>query len=207
MTALVATGLAEAVPVQRYTRTAIILHWVIATLIGTNLAIGLLSGSTELPIEDAMMNLHKLVGMAVLALSLFRLGWRLAHRPPALVALSAWQMRLAGFVQALLYALMIAMPLTGWLVTSSFPGRHPISLGFTTLPFLPVPENLPRAIQAHDAHSTLAIVMAVLVAGHVAAALHHQFVRQDGLITRMLPLSASWRSVLKETGVIGHIDR
>lgn len=198
MTALVATRLAEAVPVQRYTRTAIILHWAIAILIGTNLAIGFLSGSTELPIEDAMMNLHKLVGMAVLALSLFRLAWRLAHRPPGLVALPAWQRRFAGLVQALLYALMIAMPMTGWLVTSSFPGRHPISIGFATLPFLPVSESLPRAIQAHGAHSTLAIVMAVLVAGHIAAALHHQFVRRDGLITRMLPLAANRRDVLRD---------
>lgn len=198
MTAIVATGLAEAVPVQRYTRTAMILHWAIAILIGTNLAIGFLAGSTELPIEDAMMNLHKLVGMAVLALSLFRLAWRLAHRPPGLVALPAWQRHFAGLVQALLYALMIAMPMTGWLVTSSFPGRHPISLGFATLPFLPVSESLPRAIQAHGAHSTLAIVMVVLLAGHVAAALHHQFVRRDGLIARMLPLAANQRGMPKD---------
>lgn len=172
---------------QRYTRTAIVLHWAIAALIIANLAVGYICGSFELPIEDVLMNLHKVAGILILALSVVRLAWRLTHKPPVLDFASAWQRRAAGLVQGLLYGLMIALPLTGWIVTSSFPKRHPISLGFVDVPFLPVTPSLPRAMLAHSAHEVLAIVMTVLVTGHLAAALHHQFVLRDELFTRVLP--------------------
>lgn len=190
MSAAAASTYAQAQPAPRYTRTAIVLHWSIAVLILANLAVGYICGNFEFAIEDVLMNLHKVAGILVFALSHLRLAWRLAHRPPPLDFVSAWQRRAAGLTQGLLYGLMIALPLTGWLVTSSFPKRHPISLGFVDVPFLPVTASLPRAILAHSAHEVLAIIMTVLVAGHVAAALHHQFVLRDNLITRVLP---RWR--------------
>jgi cytochrome b561 len=177
----------KALPAWRYTRTAIVLHWTIAVLIMANLAVGYICGNFELASEDVLMNLHKVAGILVFVLSHLRLGWRLAHRPPPLDFGSDWQRCAAGLVQGLLYGLMIALPLTGWIVTSSFPKRHPISLGFVDVPFLPVTTSLPRAMLAHSAHEVLAIMMTVLVAGHVAAALHHQFVLRDNLITRVLP--------------------
>jgi len=177
----------KALPARHYTRTAIALHWAIAVLIIANLAVGYICGNFEFAFEDVLMNLHKVTGILVFALSHLRLAWRFAHRPPPLDFVSAWQRRAAGLVQGLLYALMIALPLTGWIVTSSFPKRHPISLGFVDVPFLPVTASLPRAMLAHGAHEVLAIIMTVLVAGHVAAALHHQFVLRDNLITRVLP--------------------
>lgn len=190
MSAAAASTYAQAQPAPRYTRTAIVLHWSIAVLILANLAVGYICGNFEFAIEDVLMNLHKVAGILVFALSHLRLAWRLAHRPPPLDFVSAWQRRAAGLTQGLLYGLMIALPLTGWIVTSSFPKRHPISLGFVDVPFLPVTASLPRAILAHSAHEVLAIIMTVLVAGHVAAALHHQFVLRDNLITRVLP---RWR--------------
>ena len=187
MSAAAASTYAQAQPAPRYTRTAIVLHWSIAVLILANLAVGYICGNFEFAIEDVLMNLHKVAGILVFALSHLRLAWRLAHRPPPLDFVSAWQRRAAGLTQGLLYGLMIALPLTGWIVTSSFPKRHPISLGFVDVPFLPVTASLPRAMLAHSAHEVLAIIMTVLVAGHVAAALHHQFVLRDNLITRVLP--------------------
>lgn len=180
-----APGLDPALSHQRYTRTAIALHWTIAVLIAANLIMGYVCANIEFQSEETVMNLHKVTGIIVLALSLFRLGWRLTHRPPPFAFASALQRRAAGLVHGLLYSVMLALPFTGWLVTSSFPNRHPISLWFIDIPFLPVDASLPRALAAHGAHSALAVAMVALVAGHVVAALHHHFLLKDKAITRI----------------------
>lgn len=169
----------------RYTRTAVWLHWIIAAAIALNLGSGLFCAASETTIEPVVMNLHKALGLIVLGLSLIRLAWRLTHRPPALPFASTWQRRSAGWVHAGLYGLMMALPLTGWLVTSSFPGRHPIRFGLFEVPYLPVSTNLPRAIFAHGVHAGLALSLGVLLAGHVIAALRHQLVLKDNLLDRM----------------------
>lgn len=170
---------------QHYTRTAALLHWSIAALILANLVMGFVCAWLELSFEDVIMNLHKVIGLLVLALSLLRLVWRLTHRPPEPVHGSALQRKAAGVVHAALYALMLALPISGWLVTSSFPKRHPISVGLFDLPFLPVSASLPRAILAHGVHEVLSLAMVALVLGHILAALHHHFILRDGLIARM----------------------
>lgn len=170
---------------QQYTKTAALLHWSIAVLILANLVMGFVCGWLELSFEDTIMNLHKVVGLLVLALSLLRLVWRLAHRPPALAYGGALQRKAAGAVHFALYALMMALPSSGWLITSSFPKRHPISVGLFDLPFLPVSASLPRAILAHGVHEVLSLAMLALVLGHILAALHHHFVLRDSLIARM----------------------
>lgn len=170
---------------QPYTRTAALLHWAIAALILANLVMGLVCAWLELALEDGIMNLHKVTGLLVLGLSLFRLLWRLTHRPPEPAYAGALQRKAAGTVHVALYALMVAVPISGWLVTSSFPKRHPISVGLFNLPFLPVSPDLARAIFAHGVHEVLSLAMLALVIGHILAALHHQFVLRDGLIHRM----------------------
>ena len=169
----------------RYTRTAASLHWLIAAAILVNMLFGFVSALFETTFEPAITNAHKVLGLAVLALSLARLAWRLGHRPPPHHFARPAEKWAATTMHWCLYALSIAMPLTGWVITSSFPGRHPISLGAFDIPFLPIAPNLPRAIAAHDAHMTLGIVMIVLVIGHVLAALRHQLVLRDQLIGRM----------------------
>jgi cytochrome b561 len=181
----VVTGADPTMSAQRYTRTAALLHWVIAALIVANLVMGYVCANSELAIEDAVMNLHKVSGIAILALSLFRLAWRLSHRPPALAYQSSAQRLAAGVVHTGLYVLMIAVPVTGWLVTSSFPKRHPISMGMIDIPFLPVTPDLPRAMLMHEAHEVLATTMAIAVIGHVLAAAYHQWVTKDHPFDRM----------------------
>lgn len=170
---------------QRYSRTAAMLHWVIAAAIICNLAIGYACAAAEFPGEEVLVNLHKLIGLAVMALSVVRLGWRLIHSPPAFAYTSALLRRAAATVHALLYVAMFAIPFTGWLVTSSFPKRHPISLGLFDIPFLPVRQSLPRTILFHDMHAALALAAALLIVGHLGAALYHQFVLRDGMLGRM----------------------
>ena len=171
---------------QRYTRTAALLHWTIAVLIIVNLAAGFFASSVESAIEPFVMNAHKVIGISVLALSVVRLGWRLTHRAPPLPdhvsTIERWS---AGIVHFALYVLMIAMPFSGWLVTSSFPKRHAIDAGIFVIPFLPVTPDKAMAFLAHDAHSFMAWAMIALVLGHVMAALRHQWVLKDGLLARL----------------------
>jgi cytochrome b561 len=120
---------------ERYTKTAVVLHWVIAALLLAEFAQGW--WMQQIPkqppgIRADAFNLHKSIGLLLLALALIRLGWRLAHRPPKLATVPRWQALLAKANHGLLYAMMIAMPLTGYL-GSVFSG-YPIKWFGVTLP-------------------------------------------------------------------------
>lgn len=111
---------------ERYTRTAVLLHWMIAALLFAEFAHGW--WMQEIPkqppgIRADAFNMHKSVGLLLLALVLVRLGWRLAHRPPVLLPVARWQAVLAKSNHVLLYAMMVAMPLSGYLgsVFSGYP--------------------------------------------------------------------------------------
>lgn len=170
----------------RYTRTAASLHWIIAALMVGNIAAGLYCAYVDGAFRQGVMNAHKVIGLIVLGLSVARLGWRIAHRPPPLAFSSGLALWGAKGVHAALYVLMIALPLSGWLVTSSFPKRHPINAGLFEIPFLPVTPDKAVAFAAHEAHTIMAWAMIVLLVGHVGAALWHQHVLRDRLIDRML---------------------
>ncbi|WP_338505080.1 cytochrome b [Sphingomonas kaistensis] len=163
----------------RYTQTAAWLHWVMAALIIANLVIGLSDGAI------GSIRAHKAIGLTVLALALVRLAWRLAHRPPPLPAdTSPAERRLAGVVHAILYGLMIAVPLAGWIMVSNASELRPLTwFGLFDLPFLQLD---PAAYAPAKAiHSALGIAFGLLVLGHIAAALRHQFVKRDHLLDRM----------------------
>jgi cytochrome b561 len=170
---------------QRYTGTAVVLHWTIAALILMNLPIGLYCHLFESHFEQLLMNLHKAIGITVLCLSIARLASRLLHRAPPLPDTLARRDRaLAATVHWSLYALMIGVPFAGWWTTSAFPGRHPTMWFGLEVPFLPVKVGLPGAFFAHDVHSWLAIALALFAASHIAAALRHRRL-DDGLFDRM----------------------
>jgi cytochrome b561 len=173
---------------ERYTRTAMVLHWVIAALILVNVPIGLVCHLIERDFEQALMNLHKPIGITVIGLSLARFGWRLLHRAPRLpLGMPMRDRVLAQLVHWSLYALMIGVPISGWWTTSAFPERHPTVWFGLEVPFLPVPVSLENAFRAHDAHSWLSIMLTVLAVAHIAAALRHRW-RRDGLFERMWPV-------------------
>lgn len=176
--------MASPVPVSRYTRTAVVLHWVLAVMILGSLAFGLYM--TSLPFSPARLkyyNWHKWAGVVILTLSALRLLWRLTHRPPADVAMPVWQRRAAHAVHAALYALFFAVPLVGWSYSSA--AGFPIVLfGVLPLPdFVPVDRELADALKPW--HGWLAYTLAAFVALHVAGALKHQFVDRDRLLERM----------------------
>lgn len=169
---------------DRYTRVAIAFHWTIAALIVFNLWVGLARKS--LPRDWQVMSLHKAVGITVLALTLGRIAWRLAHPAPPLPAtLKSWERFGANASHVLLYAFMLAMPVTGWLLVSG-PERRPLAwFGLFDIPYLPVSPAL--AGFGRSAHELLGWGLIALVVVHVGAALRHHFLLRDNVLARMTP--------------------
>jgi len=172
---------------QRYTRTAIALHWIAAVLIIGNLAWGLYMVSLEFsPAKLKYYSWHKWNGVTIFVLAAARLLWRLRHPAPALPAhMKPWELRAAHASHILLYVLFFAGPLTGWLFSSA--------QGFQTVWFgvLPIPDLLGKDRELADVlkvvHRSTVYALGVLIAVHAAAALKHYLADRDDVLTRMLP--------------------
>jgi len=171
----------------RYTATAIVLHWLIALAILCTFSVGVYMH--ELPLSPTKLRIyswHKWAGVTIFLLVLVRLAWRLGHRPPALpVSMPVWQRWAAEGTHVLLYVLMVAIPLSGWLMSSA--------KGFQTVYFgvLPIPDLLSKnpelGDQLKELHEALNFLMLAVVGGHVAAALKHHLMDRDDVLSRMLP--------------------
>ena len=171
----------------RYTNTAIALHWLIFALIACGFALAVYM--VDLPLSPAKLKYyawHKWTGITVFLLALARLAWRLTHRAPALPAdMPAWQRRAASATHALLYALIVIIPVTGWLYSSAA-GLPTVYLGILQLPDL-LAKDKTLADQLKWTHVTLNYTLLVLVITHAAAALRHHFIARDDVLRRMLP--------------------
>ena len=178
---------------DRYTNTAIILHWATALLVILGLGTGIIGSDLEDSMGEALISLHKLLGLSILVLTLVRILWRLGHKPPPLPSTISKPLRYAAHsVHALFYVLLLALPLSGWLTTSAFPGRHPIELGTAIIiPFLPVSPDLALATTAFRLHETGAWLMISLLALHLGGVLKHRFTNTARLLDRMLPRSGA----------------
>ena len=175
----------------RYNTVAMALHWLIAIAIISLLIVG--KYMHGLPNNDPnkffLYQMHKSFGITVLILSVIRVLWRLTHAVPALPAgMPAWQQWGAHIMHFGLYALMLAIPLTGWAVASSSSSGIPtILFGLVELPHLPVGTDHDTHEFYEEAHELLGNLMILLLVGHVVAALKHHFVDKDTVLTRMLP--------------------
>jgi len=166
-------------------------HWLIAALIFTQFALGWVAVSWRLsPMKLNLFVWHKSVGMLILALVLLRLLWRLANPTPALPAdTPGWERTAAHVSHALLYVLMIATPLTGWIINSA--AAVPFSVFWLIpLPALVEPDKH-LAELAKLVHLSLFIMLAVLLAMHVAAALRHHYIKKNNILIRMLPTTGN----------------
>ena len=173
---------------QRYTSTAIFLHWLVALgLIGT-FALGFyMEGLPFSPNKLKFIAWHKWAGMALLGLAVLRLIWRLTHRAPELPEDMGPLSRLAAHAgHLLLYVLMLAIPLSGWLASSA-QGVPVVWLGIWQLPDL-IGKHPDLGAFLQDAHKVLNYLLLAVVIGHVGAALQHHFVKKDAVMTRMLPI-------------------
>jgi cytochrome b561 len=168
----------------RYHPVSIAFHWLLALAIVGAFSVGIYMH--ELPMSPTRLklyNYHKWAGITILALSALRLLWRLTHRPPADVPMPAWQARIAHVTHIALYALFFAVPLAGW-AYSSAAGFPIVVFGVLPLPDFVSPDKALAEI-LKGTHANLAFLLAILVIGHLAGALKHQFIDRDGLLSRM----------------------
>jgi cytochrome b561 len=173
-----------------YSRVAIAFHWSIGILMIGNVLGGFLHDSFGDAAKGTIMGLHKATGILIIALTVGRLAWRLTHRPPPLAAsVKAWEKGLAHAVHWTFYALMLALPMTGWLMVSYGSRKYPIDFyGLFQVPWLPVVQDKAAAGVLNERHEQLGILVAALIIVHIAAALKHHLIDRDNTIVRMLPL-------------------
>ncbi len=160
-------------------------HWAMTVLIIGLLILGVYMH--ELPLSPRKLELyswHKWFGVTAFILVWLRLAWRVSHRPPPLSTSMTPRVRMFAHAgHAALYILMIAIPISGWLMSSA--------KGFQTVWFgvLPIPDLIGRDRALGDllltVHKTLNILLMATLAGHVGAALWHHFVLKDDTLRRM----------------------
>lgn len=162
-------------------------HWVTALLVIGLLALGLLMEDLKpLSLKLTAYNLHKSFGITVLTLVICRIIWHFFSRRPAPVAtLKPWEKILSALMHYALYALLLAMPLTGWLMSSAA-GRPVNVFGLFTLPDLIPPDQAAAKIY-HHRHELIGELIIIFGGLHIAAALKHHFIDKDTVLKRMLP--------------------
>jgi cytochrome b561 len=171
----------------RYGRVAMLLHWLAAALIVAGAALGLTM--TDLPLSPAKLRYyawHKWIGITVFLVAAVRVAWRLVVPPPRLPgSMPHLQVAAARVVHALLYVLMLAIPLSGWLYSSA------TGVSVSYLNVLPLPNLVPKdkalASVLLALHQSLNGVLGAAVLLHVGAAIKHQWIDRDGVLSRMLP--------------------
>lgn len=171
-----------------YVNTARALHWIMAALILLTVPAGLIMVQDDVgrDIKNVLFIYHKNVGVLLLILVLLRLAVRWRHSPPAKPSsLPVWQVRVADATHTLLYALLVIVPVAGFIRVRA--GGFPIE----ALDALGVPLFVPRsdalAEQAKTVHYLAGLMIMACMALHISAALFHGIVKRDGVVARMWP--------------------
>lgn len=169
----------------RYSRPAVVLHWLLALLIFVAFPLGVYMH--ELPLSPDKLRLysyHKWIGITILLLASLRVVWRLTHTPPPLtVDMPRWQRRASQTVHGLLYLLLLAIPLSGWLMSSA-KGFQTVWFGVLPLPDL-VGKDKGLGEALAEVHEALNFTMLALVVLHVGAAFKHHFIERQPFLQRM----------------------
>ena len=166
-------------------------HWFIAVLIFAQFVLGWIAINWHLsPTKLNLFVWHKSLGMLVLLLVLLRLLWRLENTIPALPAdTPVWEYAVARMSHVLLYVLMFALPLSGWIINSA--AGVPFSIFWKIpLPVLFAPDKHLAQLAA-SSHFYLFVVLAALLLLHIVAALRHHFVKRNQVLLQMLPATGN----------------
>jgi cytochrome b561 len=182
---------------DRYTRTAIIFHWVIAVMVIANITLAWTFKTwDDRPWTQAVTNTHKTFGITVLGLALMRLLWRIGHRPPPFSpAIPHWQVVAARTGHAALYFMILAMPLSGWIYDSAweYAADVPIDVfGLFEMPRIPWIADMPNGPRkeqldfiAGKVHVWLSYLLYALLAAHLVGAIKHQWFDRVPTLERM----------------------
>ncbi len=180
---------------DRYTRTAVVLHWLVAVVIIANVALALSADSLPDEWVRPVIDAHKSTGITVLGLVLLRILWRIGHPPPPLPrSYARWERFAAHAAHGVLYALMLLLPLSGWLHDSAWKdaATHPMQLfGLVPWPrigFIMSIEPVTKE-SLHDLfgtfHTAFGYILYGLLALHVGGALKHQLIDREPELQRM----------------------
>ena len=184
-------------PVKRYNRTAMILHWLVAALILINVIYGLKAASADDAHVRPLVDMHKSIGLTILGLVLLRIFWRLGHKPPPLPrSYSRFDRIAAHTAHAALYAVILLLPLSGYLHDSAWNGgaTHPLILfGVLHFPRMPIIKSFDPATKHYlhnlfgAVHVYIGYVLYGLVALHLIGVAKHHAIDHEAELSRMLP--------------------
>ncbi len=173
---------------ERYTATAQALHWLTAALMLAALPLAWVGVNMPeaAPGHEGVISLHKSVGLTILAVVAVRLAWRASHPPPPLsAAVARWEQRASTASHWMLYAILLGMPLSGYLLSAAA-GHATTYFGLVRLPSLPESRSLQHAaLVVHVVVGQWLVYALILL--HVAATAWHVAVKRDGVLDRMLP--------------------
>jgi cytochrome b561 len=175
---------------RRWGAVAQSLHWLIVVLIIAQVTLASLADDAPPLRRLGLLAYHKSIGITILALAVLRLAWRWTNPTPELPdTLRPYQRVLARFTHVMLYVLLFAQPLSGWMMSSA--RGFPVSWFHV----FQLPDLVPKSKPLYDAmvttHGVLAGLLGAVVTLHVAAALMHHFVKRDDVLRRMLPFASS----------------
>lgn len=177
----------------RYSQVAAILHWLIALLMIPMVLFGEEMMEIEKEAGEAAEELfkpsiHVTIGVLILALSIVRLGWRLANPPPPYpTEMKPWEITLAKVTVVLFYALMLGLPFSGWFALAGEIARHPEMAQISIFGLFNVPIAPSLGLPAKAMHEIGSKIALVLIALHVLAALKHQLMDDVDSFGRMRP--------------------
>ena len=169
-----------------YGTTAKVFHWLIVALLIVQFPLGWLMPDIHRGMKPGdAMTFHISFGITILALIVLRFFWRITHPVAPASSLLAWQQLISEAVHWLLYALVFATTMTGWIFASE--RGWSISLFFATpLPMLPIEGSL-LARSIGNWHGTMEWSLFLVIGAYVAAAMAHTFIFRDRIMQRMLP--------------------
>ncbi len=189
---------------QRYTFTAQVVHWVTAALVFTAVPLAwvMVNMARDAPSRVLIFNLHKSVGVTILAIVAFRLVWRASHpAPPLAENLARWEAGAAFVSHWMLYLILVGMPVSGYLLSAES-SRSFSYFGLFNIPGFP--KNAALAHAAGWVHvATGQWLVYALVLLHIAATAWHVAVRRDGVLERMLPPQDEVRHAAEKVAVGG----
>lgn len=172
-------------PPTSYSPTGKFLHWVIAIIVITMLTVTYFLDDAPKEIQAFGFMLHKSFGLTVLSLMILRIIWILYRgKPPLPATIPLWEKALSRIVQYSFYVLVLAMPLSGWLMSTAA-NKAPNFFGLGTIPFPGVGVDKALSHLMKETHNTIAVVLWILVSLHVLGALKHHFIDKDNVLRSM----------------------
>ena len=171
----------------QYTWTAIVFHWMIALGIFICFPLGMYLEELKLsPLKLQLISYHKWLGVTIFGLLVLRIIWRSFNKPPALPnTMPKWQIGASHMTHLALYLLMIAIPLSGWLMSSA-KGYTTVYLGMFPLPDL-LEKDKALGHNLGELHEALNYLLLLLVGLHIVAAIKHHLIDKDDILSRMSP--------------------